>query len=275
MIQDIAPKQLINHFENHSPDENSLFCIFSDRKLLLKCDPEKEEIIYPSPKEIGMPHKCIYLFAIDEQKYFLIDEEVPAPEGFAYCSMMELRKKNPHTNENVYAAYTAYHLWHWYSTNRYCGMCGKKTYYDTKERALKCSCGNTIYPRINPAVIVGVKNGNKLLLTKYNRGFNFYALIAGFTEIGETMEETVKREVKEEAGINVKNITYYKSQPWGIAQDILMGFYCEVDGDDTITVDHSELKTAEWIERENITLQPSDYSLTNEMMQAFKEGKIQ
>ena len=100
----------------------------------------------------------------------------------------------------------------------------------------------------------------------------YYALIAGFTEIGETLEETVAREVMEEAGIKVKNIKYYKSQPWGMAQDILMGFYCEVDGDDTIHMDKNELRYAEWVNREDVELQPNNLSLTNEMMQVFKEG---
>ena len=77
----------------------------------------------------------------------------------------------------------------------------------------------------------------------------------------------------EETGVRVKNIRYYKSQPWGIASDILAGFYCEVDGDPTIRIDESELKYAEWVRREEIGLQPQDYSLTNEMMQRFKEGK--
>ncbi len=76
----------------------------------------------------------------------------------------------------------------------------------------------------------------------------------------------------EEAGIKVKNIKYYKSQPWGMAQDILMGFYCEVDGDDTIHMDKNELRYAEWVNREDVELQPNNLSLTNEMMQIFKEG---
>ena len=100
------------------------------------------------------------------------------------------------------------------------------------------------------------------------------ALIAGFTEIGETAEETVQREVMEEAGIKVKNITYYKSQPWGSANDILLGYYCEVDGSDIITMDSEELKYAEWVNREDIVLQPGNFSLTNEMMRMFKEGKV-
>ena len=76
----------------------------------------------------------------------------------------------------------------------------------------------------------------------------------------------------EETGLKVKNIRYYKSQPWGIAQDLLMGFYCDVDGDDAITMDTGELKYACWVSREDIVLQPRNYSLTNEMMKRFKEG---
>ena len=82
------------------------------------------------------------------------------------------------------------------------------------------------------------------------------------------------REVMEEAGIRVKNIRYYKSQPWGVASDILAGFFCEVDGDDRITMDRSELKYARWVPRQEIILQPTDYSLTNEMMRRFRDGEI-
>ena len=136
-------------------------------------------------------------------------------------------------------------------------------------------CGNRSYPRIMPAVIVGVTDGERILMTRYRgREYNGHALIAGFCEIGETGEDTVRREVFEETGVRVKNITYYKSQPWGTANDLLMGFYCELDGDPGITMDPNELKYAAWVKREKIELQPDDCSLTNEMMMMFKTGKI-
>ncbi|MBO5104568.1 MAG: NUDIX domain-containing protein, partial [Ruminococcus sp.] len=105
-----------------------------------------------------------------------------------------------------------------------------------------------------------------------NRGVAYNALVAGFTEIGETLEETVSREVMEEVGLKVKNIKYYKSQPWGFSGGILAGFFCEVDGSDTLTVDKSELSSAVWTERNDISGQPDDYSLTNEMMMCFKHS---
>ena len=175
----------------------------------------------------------------------------------------------------VYAAFTAYHLWKWYSDNVYCGKCAGELAIDEKERALRCpKCGNVIYPRINPAVIVGVLKDDTILITKYKRGYGHSALVAGFTEIGETLEETVKREVMEETGISVKNIRYYKSQPWGMAQDILTGFFCEADGEGTIHMDENELKYAEWVKREDVVLQPNNLSLTNEMMKLFKDNLI-
>ena len=79
----------------------------------------------------------------------------------------------------------------------------------------------------------------------------------------------------EEVGIKVKNIRYYKSQPWSMSDTLLMGFFCELDGDDEdIVLDEEELALAEWFEREDMPVEPEDVSLTNEMMMAFKEGKV-
>ena len=108
---------------------------------------------------------------------------------------------------------------------------------------------------------------------KKKKKIPFYALVAGFNEIGETLEETVAREVMEEVGLKVKNIRYYKSQPWGIVDDLLAGFYCDVDGSTEIRLDRNELKEAVWVERKDVEGQPHDLSLTNEMMVVFREGK--
>ena len=147
---------------------------------------------------------------------------------------------------------------------------------DNKERMLKCNhCNNMVYPKICPAVIVGVSNGDKLLMTKYAQAeYKKYALVAGFTEIGETIEETVKREVMEEVGLKVKNIRYYKSQPWSFTDTLLMGFFAEVDGDTSITRDEEELAVAEWISREDIDVEDTGLSLTNEMITKFKNKEI-
>ena len=147
--------------------------------------------------------------------------------------------------------------------------------HDTKERMMYCPvCGRHEYPVLMPAVIVGITNGDKIICSKYEgRSFKQYALIAGFAEIGETIEETVHREVMEEVGLKVKNLRYYKSQPWSFSGTLLFGFFCDVDGDDTLTVDHEELSVAQWFERDKIIGQDTDSSLTNEMMMVFAAGK--
>lgn len=185
----------------------------------------------------------------------------------------QLRREQSLPKHEIFAVLTGKHLADWYRDSAFCGRCGTRTNHSPTERAMVCpSCGKTFYPRIMPAVIVGVKNGDKLLLTRYRTGISYNALIAGFTEIGETAEQTVAREVMEEAGIRVKNIRYYASQPWGIANDLLLGYYCELDGDSTIHMDTQELKYAQWVRREDIELQPDDFSLTNDMMRRFKLG---
>ena len=106
------------------------------------------------------------------------------------------------------------------------------------------------------------------------RAYKKYEPLAGFTEIGETIEETVQREVMEEVGLKVKNIRYYKSQPWSFSDTILMGFYCDLDGEEEITLDREELALAEWFQRDEIPVEPSRDSLTNEMIIKFKNGEV-
>lgn len=273
MIQDIKPHLFNNVYKNTLLSKTDKIVVFDDNRVLVKYDDTNKQLILP---EIDMNIKdYIYLFSLDEDNYYLSEDFISSDSSFNFIEMNELRKLELQSNVMIFALYSAYHLYRWYRNNKYCGACGHKTIHHQQLRALKCpNCSNTIFPRINPAVIIGVINGDKLLLTRYKTGFNQNALVAGFVEFGETLEETVKREVKEEVGINVKNIRYYKSQPWGIAQDLLAGFYCEVDGDYTIRLDQNELKYADWVKREDIVLQDKEYSLTNEMMKMFKENKI-
>ncbi|MCR5404108.1 MAG: NAD(+) diphosphatase [Butyrivibrio sp.] len=271
MIQDIFPSRLDNSFHNCVLRESDVVFFFDDegRVLTRVGDEETEFTTGVDAKD----RKTVYLFSIDERRFFLVNERTDfQKEGYLYLTIRDVRDRC--SGENVFAVFTAYHLWRWYADNRFCGRCGKALENDEKERALRCpACGNVIYPRINPAVIVGVTNGDRLLITRYRIGYAHNALVAGFTEIGETLEETVAREVMEETGVRVKNIRYYKSQPWGMAQDILTGFFCEADGDCEIHMDEGELRYAEWVNRKDIVLQPNNLSLTNEMMRVFKEGK--
>jgi len=271
MIQDIEPEKLDNAYHETAPEDYSPVMHFEKEKILASC--ENGRIVFPTYQEMKTS-KCVYAFSVGKTSYLLALGPAEGPGKYSRYSLRELRDMKLTGNRDIFAAYTAYHLWKWYSTSEFCGACGARTDFDHVERAKVCpACGNRIYPRINPAVIVGVTNGDRLLITRYKSGFRHNALIAGFTEIGETAEQTVTREVMEETGLHVKNIRYYKSQPWGVASDLLMGFYCDVDGDEAIHRDDNELGYAEWVPRGEIVLQPSDYSLTNEMMRMFRDGR--
>ena len=280
MIQDIAPHKLDNHFEpGKLPMADSPVIAFLGREVLLKM--EEGNIQLPKAKDLGPACQLSYMITMDGVDYFFPVEPIKkeeVPEGLTYQQARGLRKQKVLTRDQMFLLVTGLHLNNWYSHNRFCGQCGHPTQIDDTERALVCpKCGNKSFPRTNPAVIVGVTNGDELVMTKYanrpGQTVTYYALVAGFTEIGETLEETVQREVMEEVGLKVKNIRYYKSQPWGFADDILAGFFCDVDGDPTITMDRTELKTAVWMKREDIYGQPDDLSLTNEMMMLFHDGK--
>ena len=276
MIQNILPDIFDNHYTEQAPEAGSPMFLFKDNKILAGYDPETCTIVYPRRDEFPEDTETVYFFSINDTHYFWAKTASAYPEGYEWHTIRELQLLKRSSNTGPFAAFTGWHLWKWYESSKFCGACGAETVFDHAERAKVCPvCGNHIYPRINPAVIVGVTNGERILLTKYNTANAYNALIAGFTEIGETMEETVQREVMEEAGLKVKNIRYYKSQPWGVALDILMGFYCDVDGDDRIRLDGNELKYADWVEREDIILQPTEDSLTNEMMRRFKEQGYQ
>lgn len=284
MIQDIAPKKLYNEYKPTKPAENDYMAVFSKNEILIK--ETDGQIKLPKREELSLTNggdrqvdAGLYLFRIDEQSYFLhLQKECKednwncAATTFRWVKLSTIRNLADH--ELCFAIYTAYHLYQWYKNHRFCGCCGANTVPDTKERMLYCpKCGNQIYPKIAPAVIAAVTNGDQLLLTKYaNREYKRYALIAGFTEIGETAEETVRREVMEEAGIRVKNIRYYKSQPWGIDGNLLFGYFAELDGSDQISIDENELSSAEWVNRDALKDMDDSFSLTREMMRVFYEN---
>lgn len=269
MLQDLAFGRLENEYRPVPPKaEDAVFC-FRGNELLVIQLPDGNPAL---PRVSQVAGEMQYLFRLHGVSYFLCRE--PAEEGdFDYVPVRQLRYQADNTF--CYAAMTGWHLHKWYESSVFCGRCGERTVHDDKERMVKCPhCGNLIFPRINPAIIVGVTDGDRILLTKYaGRGYTHYALIAGFTEIGETVEQTVQREVMEEVGLRVKNIRFYKSQPWGIDGGLLLGFFCDLDGSDAITLDENELSVAQWHERNALPIDDDGYSLTREMIRVFGEGK--
>ena len=279
MIQEIAPHQFNNAYLPTPPQPDSYALYFEEHTALVARTGDRD-FDFPRFQDLEDLNDDIYssytyLFSIDGQKFYLLDHiTVPSPSEFTMENTQFFRIAAP--RHLAFAGITAYQLYLWYESRHYCGRCGAPLRPDEKERMMYCdSCHQMEYPKISPAVIIGVTDGSRLLLSKYNgRTYKKYALLAGFTEIGETLEETVKREVMEEVGLKVTNIRYYKDQPWSFTSTLLVGFFCDLEEPGDIRLDEDELSMAEWFEREDIPLEDElNISLTQEMIRYFKNGQ--
>ena len=273
MLQDLHSGRLENEYRNQEASGEDRVLCFWEGQVLLHREADDSLTLPRIRQVIPKGDSLRYVFRLEEENYFLwLGEPVENPD-WQYEPVRQLRQL---TSKAVcYAIMTGWHLYSWYRNNRFCGRCGSPTEHDGKERMLRCpQCGNMIFPKISPAVIVAVTDGDRLLLTKYaGRSYTRYALIAGYTEIGETIEQTVAREVMEEVGLRVRNLRYYKSQPWGVDGNVLMGFFCDLDGSDTIHLDTEELSVGEWHHRNALPAKDDGISLTREMIRVFEEGK--
>lgn len=276
MLQEIAPEIYNREYREQSPTEESVIFCFDGQKLLVKKAEVLTLVRYREFCRLGASAQMSYryLFEIEGTGYFLAKGilSVTEDDGYGYVPVRTLR--GGASKRDCYAASTAYQLYVWYRDHVYCGRCGKALKHDRSERRLYCpECRCEVYPKLAPAVIVGVLDGGRILMTKYaDRDYKKYALIAGFCEIGETAEDTVRREVYEETGLRVKNIRYYKSQPWGFDSNLLFGYFADLDGTDQIRLDEKELAVAEWKDRKDAAGMDDGISLTREMMGAFAQG---
>ncbi len=147
----------------------------------------------------------------------------------------------------------------WHSRHRFCGLCGSPTKSEEAGHVRRCTgCDTLHFPRTDPAVIMLVSRGEEVLLAHqahFPRGM--YSTLAGFVEPGESLEDAVAREVREETGIEVGGIRYHSSQPWPFPANIMLGFYAEGLGK-ALAVDKTELEDARWFTRDWLLAHPDD-----------------
>ena len=158
----------------------------------------------------------------------------------------------------------------WEEEHRFCGRCGGQMEADNSERAMRCEpCGTLNYPRIAPCVIVLVTRGEELLLA---RNVNFprpmYSTLAGFIEAGESVEETLVREVREEVGVDVCNLRYFQSQSWPFPNQLMLGFFADYAGGE-IVCDPSEIADARWFHHRDLPLIPPAASVSGQLIRHY------
>jgi len=158
----------------------------------------------------------------------------------------------------------------WDVTHRFCGRCGQPTELAPNERSRRCTaCRMPFYPRISPAVIVLITRGDTMLLARSTRFPEpFFSTLAGFVEPGESLEETVVREVREEVGLEIQNLRYFGSQPWPFGRSLMLGFTAEYAGGD-ILVDGEEIAEAAWFSPDALPRIPPRLSIARQLIDSF------
>ncbi|WBW98575.1 NAD(+) diphosphatase [Oceanirhabdus sp. W0125-5] len=194
----------------------------------------------------------MYIGTVDSNEYYAAnlsnDDKI---EGYFSKHMSEIYGE---VEENIFLlVLRATHLLNWLDKNKYCSCCGKKVQIEPKQTYIEClNCGHITYPRITPAIIVAVLNGDKILLAR-SPHFppNLYSLIAGHVDAGEFIETCVKREVKEEVGIEIKNIKYFGSHPWPFPNKLMLGFIAEYSSGE-LKIDNNEIEAADWFSLDDL-----------------------
>jgi len=277
MIHEIYPHRFNNQFIiANDIEEDDYILHYNENSLLLKTKGDGFEL--PRKNDVSDLFPVMgstFLFSLNDVRCFLVwDAPMTISDQFSYKEISFFRTLKP--QEIAWVSIAGFQLMNWYLQNRYCGKCGSKTTEKEDERAIVCpECHHVVFPKISPAIIVAIVCNDKILLA-HNANFqeNWYSLVAGYVDIGESLEETVVREVKEEVGLDIKNVRYYKSQPWPFSGSLMIGFFAEADDTQPITPDNIEITEANWYSRGNLPNHPTTISIAGELIEKFEKGEV-
>jgi len=268
--------QFVPDFKPLSDERTSaLWFIFNKGKLLTKITDDTYTI--PETSDLAesniSPGPSQYLGTLDSQPCYAaeIASGLPDADNFEFKDLRALFRLMD--EDLIWVAGRANQLVDWSRSHEHCGACGHPTEDKTDERAKICPhCGLVNYPRLSPAVIVAVLKNDRILLAR-NKRFKlpFYSVLAGFVEPGENLEECVRREIREEVGITVKNIRYFGSQPWPFPNSLMIAFVAEYARGD-ITIDGSEIIDAAWFPKDKLPQIPPSISIARQLIDWFADN---
>ncbi len=278
---------------NHPKDSAVYWFLFHDHQVLMDISPDTSSVsnagsvsdtsgIPGNPSEVGyhLPLAVGEIFALTSTERYLgtleghpcyfatVAANQDFPATYSFIRVRDLYGKMP--EDLFWLVGRAFHLSNWDRHTLYCGSCGAPTEPAAEERAKICPrCRELIFPRISPAIIVAITKGNQILLAR-NRNLpgDLHTVIAGFVEPGESLEECLRREVREEVGIEVKNIQYFASQPWPFPDSLMVAFVAEYESGD-IEVDGREIIEANWFTAGNLPPIPGRISVARKLIDWF------
>jgi NAD+ diphosphatase len=251
--------------------EPALWFAFQGNQILVQ--REETRALLPSVLHIGEfglePIRTQYLGRYASLHCFSceIAAEVPAPEGMVWAGLRSLFGA---VDDALFGLVgRAVQIMDWDRSHQYCGRCGTPTVVKAGERARQCpNCGQTHYPRIAPAVMALVRRGDELLLARsphFPPGM--HSALAGFVEPGESLEQCLRREVKEEVGVEVTNLRYFSSQPWPFPHSLMIAFQCDYASGE-ITPEPGEIEAAGWFGLDNLPVLPNRISIARRLIEA-------
>lgn len=243
--------------------------VFCKSDIMLEKDTDGSYTIpfqEDSPTEFKDGTKIHNITPLDnkEVRTYRIDEPTADTERYEMCGLRASYHKLP--LELYLKAGKCEEILYWDANTRYCGVCGGTMHQHT-DISKKCEeCGKEVWPQLATAIIVLIHRGDEVLLVHANnfKG-NYYGLVAGFVETGETLEQAVIREVKEETGLSIKNISYFGSQPWPYPCGLMIGFYAEY-AEGEIKLQRSELSAGGWFNKNNLPDIPDKLSIARKLI---------
>ena len=206
---------------------------------------------------------------VDGDKACRIEQPLLGNERYEMCGLRQSYYKLSH--EDYLKAGKCHELLYWDQNTKFCGVCGGPMRFDT-DISKKCEhCGKEVWPQLATAVIVLVRKDKEVLLVHAkNFRTDFYGLVAGFVETGETLEEAVHREVMEETGLHIKNLKYFASQPWPYPCGLMVGFIADYDGG-KIHLQRSELSKGSWFDKDHLPQIPEKLSIARQLIDHWLE----
>lgn len=253
----------IDFKEDYMNEENSYYLIFNKKRELFLTEDNKIPLVDNSFLSNFNVNFNLFIGSYKNQDCFVVNVD----DDVEYTSLRDVYEIDKDTYQ---IATRGVLINDWYQLNQYCGRCGTKTIIKKNSMSFICpECGSNFHGKIQPAVIIAIHKGDKLLMARHSYNTTVrYALIAGFVEMGESIEEAVQREVKEEVGISVKNIQYMGSQPWPFPNSLMCAFKAEYDSGE-IEVDGNEILKAKWFNKDEIEDIGTDISIYSVLIEDF------
>lgn len=272
------PDDFVSHpidHENRNASDALYFCLIKDQLLSISEAGIPRPVAADEFRWLDVEVHCKnYLGAWRGQPCFALDISGDLPPGYAVSDLRSwLGRVEPGL---FYLAGRAKQIVDLVRTNQFCGRCGASMEDHKSDRARYCpDCGLVSYPRLSPSIIVLVRNGDEMLLARnFNWPVGMFSTLAGFVEPGESIEQTVHREIREEVGIEVENLRYLGSQSWPFPNSLMLGFHCDYASGE-LEFHDQEIAEAKWFSYEELPNVPGATAISRWLINEFIDERQQ